>query len=251
MKLDKNNNVYYKNTLKQMISYVTKYGIGESCLVYLYNYIDKETNFVHPVIILNQESNPWSDIFYPVNLFIVGKNLTDIDIFNSDANNKYHISTSVLIDVKSVRELLKDKTIEIEFNIIDDNYISNNIPFSSSTIDRNIGYVDKFKNIRSLNNIFPIDDNKFITIPENTLNVIHSEVVQNTSTTVKLEKNRSELKIFYSIIPFLADKIEYLRYLHVSDNEVTSTVYLRLYIKSITIHNFYKYVDLWNIINTR
>jgi len=250
MILDKKMNVFYKNTLNQILSYVIKFGSSDETMVYLYNYIDKQTNTVYPVIILNQLNNPWSDNFYPINLFITSEELIDIDIYNSDKNDKYYITTSSIINPKEVKKILKDKSVIIEFEIVDNNFIIKNIPVLDSTTDRNIGYVDKFNNIKSLTKLISSNIDNFTTLSDNMMEIIYSELLQNTTTSIITKNSNTVLKLFYSLIPFMPDRMKYLRLINICDNEVTSTVYLLQYAKSIVIHNFYKYIDIWSIVST-
>lgn len=248
MLLEKKNNVTYKSTLNQMLSYIIKFGVGEGTLVYLYNYIDKKTNYTYPVTILNQLVNPWDSNFYPINLFITSDELQNINIFNSDSNSDYLISSSSLIDPKEVKNSLKDKNSIIEFtkNEISGVFDIKNIPvIGVNTTDRSVGFVDKFTKLKSLNNMLDVDVDNFTSIPDETISALCLELMDKTTATIDINK-KVILKLFYSLVPFNPDKMKYLQMLNVSKNEVTSTVYLLQYVKSLVIHNFYKYVDIWS-----
>ena len=248
MLLTSKNSIFYKNILKRSLQYITKFGIGEGSFLYIYNIINKETKFTYPIILLNQELNPWNGNFHPANLFIIPSDISEIDLFNINNNHDYIVSSSSLIDLKIVRDYIKDKNTDIEFKIVNDIYRFKNFPVLDYTDDRNIGYADKFNNIESLKKL--IASKKFNFINDSDLSRIHSENIQNTYSIVKSINKEHSIKIFYSISPFLVESMKFKRSIYVSDNDVTSTIYLIQGIKSLEIHSFYRYVDIdyWELV---
>lgn len=246
MKLEKKNLIYYKNTVKQMITYISKFGTGEGTTIYLYHFIDKITNFVYPIMILNQEKNPWNENFYPSNLFIIGIDNPNIDYYNSDNNKNYHISASSIIDFSEFRKKIKESSLIIEFELKDTIYYLKDMPIIENTIDRNIGYIDKFKQFKSIKKLISLNDDKFTEIDSESIKLIHSELVEKTNSLIKTDKDETFLRLYYSIIPFLPDKLKYSRYIDIHENDIISVVYLKIFINSIIINNFYKYIDIDN-----
>lgn len=251
--LDKKIVSLYKNILKRMLVSVTKFGSSKrkDDLVYLYHYINKD-NDIFPVLLLNQTKSPWGDEFYPANLFIVGNNFPkDINIFDTDSNKNYRITDSVKINIAEFKKSLSDiKDLSI-------NYIGNRLMISlpdivSNTNDRNIGYVDKFKNMNSISKVLSISEDKFNIITDDViLKSIHAEICEKTQCSIQTTDKGNVLKLFFSVAPIKMDRLDYIRMLSISDNDITSQVYCKQYISNIVIHNFYRYVDIWNIVDKK
>lgn len=254
MIIDKKSLISYKNNIKQMLIYVTKYGYGKGSTVYLYHYINKIDFSIYPVIILNQNINSFSESFHPSNLFIVNNNFPEnIKIFDTDINNEnYYITSSFVLNVPEFKKKIKEIK-EIEFNIENNDFILKDIPIIDNTNDKKIGYVDKFKLLKSLNKLISYNDKKFIVVPEELLKNIYINMSENTYVNIHNDKTKIALKLFYSTVPFMFNGLKYTRNFHIYDNDITSTVYLKIYVKSLIIHNFYRYVDVeyWKIINKR
>lgn len=252
MILNKRSLVLYKSAVKKMLTSITKFGTGDGCDVYLYNYISKDLVNIYPVLILNQEINPWNSSFYPSNLFITDISFPEnINIFKTDSNSDYYITPSIRIDVCLFKKYFSDIK-ELEINQIENGYEINFTDFIDKTTDRDIGYVDKFYKKDSLKKVIEYPRDKFNIINDiDVLKTIHSEVSSETVSTIYTTDKGNILKIFYSVAPLLMDKLEYIRLLNVSDNEVTSTVYMKQTVSNIVIHNFYKFVDIWNLITKK
>lgn len=264
MELEKKNLILYKTTIKHMLTSISKFGTGDGCDIYLYHFINKISKFVYPVMILNQNKNPWDETFYPSNLFIIGIDNPKIDYYNTDKNKDYFVSSSSLINFSEFRKKIKESFLKIEFDLVDNIYHLKNMPILNTTIDKSVGYVDKFKNFKSIEKLINLDDKEFVELNEECVKNIHSELIEKTNTTIKIkdeiikftnkdfskiiinENDDLFLKLFYSIIPILPNKIKYSRIFNIKDEDITSTVFLKLFVNSIIINNFYKYIDIEN-----
>lgn len=251
---DKKDFTIYKNILKKMLMCTSKFGLSKNKddIVNIYHYIDEKNRQLYPVLLLSQDKNPWGDIFYPSTLFINGINFPeDIDIFNTDKNKNYLITDSVSVNLSNFKKDLNDlKDVEL---IKDDKGCYINFPnILNKFKDRKKHYVDTFKYKDTINviKLLKYNSNTMNVITDNSiLEQIHSNMSENTKYTLKINDEGNVLKIFFSIAPLKMDRLDYIRYLHINDNEVTSTVYLKQYIKNIVINNFYKYIDIWSLVN--
>lgn len=253
IEFDKKTISTYKSIVKKMFICVSKFGTSKEKddTVYLYHYIDKN-NQIYPVLVLNQDKNPWGDIYYPANLFIVEENFpTDIDLFNTNSNEEYIITDSVELNISNFKKDVKDIK-ELYLETASKSRLLNIPGIISSTRDINKGYVDKFKNIPSLDKVIWYDKDKFNNVSdENTLRYIHTSLNEETHCSIHTGDKKKLLKIFFSIAPLKMDKFEYVRYIKVVDNDVTSTVYCKQTVNGVVIHNFYKYVDIWSFVNIK
>ena len=255
MNLDKKSLSIYKSFVKKMLICISKVGGSnkeKDDIAFIYHYINKQSNNIYPVILINQSLSPRGDNYYPAKFFIVDNTFPkDINIFNTDSNSdKYNISSSAEINISEFKKILPDiKELIIETN---EKGIDIIVPgVISRTNDRNIGYVDALSKISSLSKIIKTPRDNFHKIENDAiLNFIHSTVIEDTCCSININSTGNILKLFFTVVPIKMDKLEYFRLLNFKDSEVTSTVYLKQFIGDIVLHNFYRYIDIWSKLNS-
>ena len=246
--VDKKVLVKYKNTLKKIMTTITKFGSDkkEKNLVNIYNYISS-TGDIHPVVFVIHEINPWGEEFHPTRMFFTGVDFPeDINIFKTKSNIGYRITSSSSIDVDEFKKETIDSLKEMRIITTNDGCkLDYKVLSRTNNIDN---YVDVFATkSKSIENLTLVPKSKFNVISDaNELRNIHSMMVDNTQFTIN--HNGKPLQMFYSVFPIKMDKLEYARLLEVYDNDVTSSVYSKQFVSNIIIHNFYKYIDVWNLL---
>jgi hypothetical protein len=115
-----------------------------------------------------------------------------------------------------------------------------------------VEYVDVLKSYKSLTKLVetPITSFKIIS-DENILRAIHSKVSEDSTYDIINFDKTSSLKLFSSVFPLKVDRLEYIKLLTIDNNDVTSTVWCKQVIDCIVINNFYRYIDIWNLIPTK
>lgn len=236
--------VKYKSILKKILINVTKFGSSKEKddVAYIYNYIDND-NDIHPIVFINYDENPWGNEFSPVKVFFTGSDFpSDINIFKTGSNPDYKVTLSGKINISDFKKNIIEKIKELKIIKENDEYKLdyNVISFGKVYVDI---LVNKHKDINELSKV---NISKFNIIDNDTeLLNIHSRLMDETQITIN--HDNKPIQMFYSIFPIKMDKLEYARIMKVHDNEVTSTVYCKEYIGNIIIHNFYKYIDFWNL----
>lgn len=248
--LDKRALTRYKSIVRKMLTSISKFGSSKEKddIVKLYHFIDRN-HIIHPVIFIYQDVNPWGSAFYPSKMFIVGSDFpADINIFKTKSNlSNYKVTLSAEINVSEFKKEI-DSMKEISIIYTEEGCMLD-FPVLSHTGDID-GYVDymiiKSEDINQLVNSKNLQFNMISDEAE--LRNIHVKVSEDTQCSIIAASPKSKpLQMFYSIFPIKMDRFEYARRLKVYDNDVTSIVYCKQYIGNIIIHNFYKYVDIWNL----
>lgn len=235
----------YKDFLTKSLIIISKYGPGKDKedILYMYNIID-ESNMIYPIIMVNDNHNSLGDDLYPNKFFMVPNYLPkDIDIYHIDTT-KYKVTNTIKVCVSTLKKDIVPSIKNLSIIIEDDKY-SLDIPDVED-----IGYinVNMYSDIKSISSI--IKCKNFTTINDkNQLTDIHANLLDSSYCSVHSDNGNYDIKLFFNIAPIKMDLFEFCRRLDIIDNEITSTIYCKVHTGNIIIHNFYKYIDIWSIIN--
>ncbi len=246
-----------KLTVKKMLIAASKYGISKEkdTTAQLYFYTNEDFTQVYPVVMINHENNPWGDKFYPPKLFLIPPTLNEEDVnlfdntkmLNGNEVKGLRISRSYKINIAEFKKYIptiKELQYDITDGVVDFKFDG----VLSSSVANEFDYVDVFYNIPSLRDLIQNQFFKFKTIDDTVeLTNIYGKLSENSTHEVPIDDTDS-LRIFYITCPIVATKLEFTRHLHIRDNDVTSTVYMKQHSSNYVIHNFYNYVDIWNIV---
>ncbi len=228
-----------------MMVTASKFGMDKEkeTTVETYSFYNEFTSEVYPVILIDQEVNPWGALFYPSRLFILPLGFPkEFDLFNTakilEDNIGWKVTSSQKINLASCKkEITKVKDLAIEDGCI-------NIPsVISTTTDYSVGYIDKLKGNEHVSKLFNKEGELYNwTIVDEIarLELIHESITLNTQCDV------NGVKLFHSNCPMKMDRLEYIKRLERLGGESTSIVYVKYDAGIVQIHNFYRYVDIWS-----
>jgi hypothetical protein len=241
MVLDKKAVTTYKNTLKSMITVVSKYGItgnnsGHS--VVLYHCIGDKT--IHPIIIINQNVSPWGDDIIPIKGFVTPISLpTDFDLDNG--GDKYKIGKKYICNYPLLKEIVDELKATSVIEIDDENNVS---IFSKANTDEEKKFSAYYsESVRELMTLSKRHGFKTIS-DEASVDGIITRLLLDSAYTVENKEANMCIRLFSSLIPMKFDRLDYIRHLNILDTNVTSKVYLKYYVKDLQVGVFYQYLDV-------